>query len=170
MLTRVCEQLKRSGWKGVAYAVMAKVLRKPLTVAATVPGAPHPVLIRLRSSDVWTFDEIGGAWAFWVGAPDGAGSSANRVPAVTVQQLLADRGLERLDVLKVDIEGSEREVFSHSNEWIGQVRAVVVELHEGIAPGCGDACNLATRDFGHRWERGENLVVAREAHPWPVAS
>ncbi len=57
--------------------------------------------------------------------------------AVTVPQVMAEHGLTRVDLLKVDIEGAEAEVFNAAApEWLSGVRAIAVELH-------GDACERA---------------------------
>lgn len=254
MLTRMGHHLRRGGWRGVADAVVAKVLRRPVSTLVRVPGARRSVRVRLRTSDLWTYDEIferreydvplpadtrviidaganiglasvyfalrfpearilalepeeanfrllrrntepypniepiqaalwhhetrldledpeRGAWGYRVAERSQAGAepSGTQVAAVTVPGLLDARGLEHVDVLKVDIEGAEADVFAHAGAWIHRVRAVIVELHEDLAPGCSDAYEAAVADFPHRWTRGENQVAAREDHPWPAS-
>lgn len=51
-----------------------------------------------------------------------------RLPAKSLRQLIRERG--PFNVLIVDIEGSEREVFEHSADVLKESRLVVVELHE----------------------------------------
>ncbi|MGH7179629.1 MAG: FkbM family methyltransferase, partial [Tepidisphaeraceae bacterium] len=51
------------------------------------------------------------------------------IPVVTVGQLIERHGLHRIDLLKCDIEGAERELFDDCGQWIGRVRNLVVELH-----------------------------------------
>ena len=59
---------------------------------------------------------------------------APSVMAVDLATILRDSGAERISILKVDIEGSEAEVFSrHTDGWIDRVDNLVVELH-------GDRC------------------------------
>lgn len=42
-----------------------------------------------------------------------------------------------IDLLKLDIEGAEKEVFLHgSEEWLDQVDVIAVELHDRLEPGC----------------------------------
>lgn len=52
--------------------------------------------------------------------------------------LISELGLKQIDLLKVDIEGAEVELFGSDSldEWIGFVRAVMVELHEPFREGC----------------------------------
>ena len=51
-----------------------------------------------------------------------------KVPAVTIDQLLEHHGLSHVDLLKVDIEGGEKEVFANS-QFISRVGLVMIELH-----------------------------------------
>ena len=49
----------------------------------------------------------------------------------TIAQLKEQFNLATIDLLKVDIEGSERHVFSDSaSEWLGSVGAIAIELHD----------------------------------------
>lgn len=52
------------------------------------------------------------------------------IEVLTLPQLLEQRGASgSIDILKCDIEGSERELFEHCAEWIGRVRLLIIELH-----------------------------------------
>ncbi|MEM0984250.1 MAG: FkbM family methyltransferase [Planctomycetota bacterium] len=52
------------------------------------------------------------------------------VEGMTVPQLLESAGIEgEIDLLKCDIEGAEEELFADCRDWIGCVRAIVVEIH-----------------------------------------
>ncbi|MES3012299.1 MAG: FkbM family methyltransferase [Pseudomonadota bacterium] len=61
------------------------------------------------------------------------------VDAVDLGSLLAASGESRISILKIDIEGSEREVFaSNVGGWIDRFDNLVIELH-------GDECETAVR-------------------------
>jgi|tagenome__1003787_1003787.scaffolds.fasta_scaffold20706913_2 FkbM family methyltransferase len=54
--------------------------------------------------------------------------------AVDIGTLLSGSGADRISILKVDIEGSETEVFSKNYEgWIGKVDNLVIEIHDQAA-------------------------------------
>jgi len=100
-------------------------------------------------------------WAFRVceaETPEGG------LPAVTVEELMTRLGIEQLDLLKMDIEGSEREVFRTSASWIDRVNALIVELHDRLQPGCRDALEtaVAAKPFV-RHTSGEHEVLVRRA-------
>lgn len=75
---------------------------------------------------------------------------------------IAERnGSDTIDLLKLDIEGTELELFRHEvSGWLGRVRVLAVELHERYAPGCTEAFEraLAGRDHNHS-QSGQYEVV-----------
>ncbi|HZF69186.1 MAG TPA: FkbM family methyltransferase [Gemmatirosa sp.] len=101
------------------------------------------------------------AWAFYARSP--APGAAGGVPAVSVADVLAREGVERVGLLKIDIEGGEREVFAEGAEaWIDRVDQVAVELHEQWFPGCSAPFEalVAGRPFA-RTQLGEYTVLTR---------
>ena len=54
------------------------------------------------------------------------------VDVLTMNRLSAVAGLDRIDVLKCDIEGAEAELFADCRSWIGRVGAMVVECHTDV--------------------------------------
>ena len=51
--------------------------------------------------------------------------------ATDINTLLAESGSDAIDLLKIDIERSEVEVFARNFEpWLGRVRNLVIELHD----------------------------------------
>jgi FkbM family methyltransferase len=69
--------------------------------------------------------------AFRVEAADGSG-----IRAVTIPGIMEMAGASRIDLLKLDIEGAEREIFSEPTPWLSHVAVLMIELHDRIKPGC----------------------------------
>jgi FkbM family methyltransferase len=93
-------------------------------------------------------------WAFRVEEADGGG-----VDAVTVEDVLGTLGTDRIDLLKMDIEGAETEVMAHSASWIDRVGVLIVELHGREA-----ASTFFQAVGGRGFEtstQGENVVARR---------
>jgi FkbM family methyltransferase len=84
-----------------------------------------------------------------------------RVKAFTVPSLMRHMNWSQVDLLKVDIEGAEKEVFESSEGWIRCVEACMVELHDSIKPGCAKAFDRATADFAGRGTKGEAWIAWR---------
>jgi len=69
-----------------------------------------------------------------------------QVRAVTVRTLMRELRIPSIDLLKLDIEGAEKEVFE-SCDWIESVRTIALELHDRVKPGCRAAVQAAARSF-----------------------
>lgn len=83
-----------------------------------------------------------------------------------ITKLFNNMGLEFIDILKIDIEGAEKELFSENVEnWIDKVKVIILELHENIRPGCTDVVlsSLQKHHFELIIERGENLVYVNRS-------
>jgi FkbM family methyltransferase len=50
-------------------------------------------------------------------------------PSVTMQDLVETHRLDRIDFLKVDIEGTEFELLRRDELWLGRVRRIAAEVH-----------------------------------------
>ena len=95
-------------------------------------------------------DSSDSAWESRVLTP-GDGSLAT-VAAVTIQDIFARCPVNAIDVVKIDIEGAEKELFSSgSHSWLGHVRVLIVELHDRIKSGCTEAFERALE--GQRFTR-----------------
>jgi FkbM family methyltransferase len=114
-----------------------------------------------------------GYWAFRASdnEEDAAGEkSRGAVEGVTLDRVLADRGLNHIDILKVDIEGAEKELFESSGTWIDRVGAIVVEIHDYT--GCREAVYAATKNFAIEEHQGDTTIFMRQnyALPKPVVA
>ena len=151
------------------------------TIVALEPGAANFELLRrnIRQETrivsvreaLWCKDELvsmteeagDGAWALRV-AHHG---SAEPVRATTVTTLMQRLGLDRIDLLKLDIEGSEVEVFqSGAQDWLPYVEAIAVETHDRFRTGSRAAVLQACVDFAAR-EVGSETVFLERPRPRP---
>jgi len=89
------------------------------------------------------------------------GEKCHRINGMTVDGLMEKYGIQFIDILKMDIEGAEREVFLDPSRWIGKVDAMIIELHERFKSGCNQSVYNAANDFDDEWRQGQNLFLAR---------
>jgi len=129
---------------------------------------PYPAIVPVHAA-LWNFDgEIA------IGEPDtGASSfakwgfvarnegSGERVRAVTLGTLKRELNLDACELVKIDIEGAEQEVFADTR-WLAGTRCLMIELHDRFRPGCSEAVEAAMRGFS-RSQRGETTFYLREA-------
>ena len=83
------------------------------------------------------------------------------VPAVTIDGILEKFNLDRIDLLKLDIEGSESRVLANPERWIDRVDTIMVELHERFAPGCTEVYEQAVAQYTTKWDLGELVCASR---------
>ena len=73
--------------------------------------------------------------------------SGTPVRALTMPTLMREFQLDSIDLLKVDIEGAEKEVFQNCADWMPAVHGVVIELHDHMRPGCKSTVDAACQGF-----------------------
>ncbi len=83
------------------------------------------------------------------------------VDALTIDQLLAMAKTELIDILKLDIEGAEAELFCANYEnWLEKTNVIIIELHDRIREGCSDALYNATANHNfQKVERQEHVIL-----------
>jgi FkbM family methyltransferase len=59
---------------------------------------------------------------------------------ISVKTLMNKNGIQKIDLLKLDIESAEKELFEgRTDEWIPKVGQIVIELHDWMKPGCSSS-------------------------------
>lgn len=92
-----------------------------------------------------------------------AGGRGHRVPAVTLDGLASDKGLSRIDFLKMNIEGAERLAVAGIDWSAASIRHVAVSCHDYMADRGGDD-SMRTRAFVREWLLDHDFEV-RERRP-----
>ena len=89
--------------------------------------------------------------------------SSNAVQAVDVEELLNQHDLHHISILKIDIEGAEKELFENNPKWINRVDYMVIEMHDHIRMGSSQAVEKAVSDDMQLvCHQGENWIFARK--------
>ncbi len=98
-------------------------------------------------------------WAFRVA--EASERVVGGVDALTVSDLMTIVKRDRIDLLKLNIEGGEKELFEEGFEpWLGKVRTIMIELHDRFKEGCSTAYYAATSGYGFVHSQEGNLVVS----------
>ena len=101
-------------------------------VLATRNTASYPNC-RVVQAAVWSengsisYDPSGEEWSYTVGPGSASAES------LTIDALLKRMDLDRVDVLKMDIEGAEQQVLQAGGDWPERVGMIKVEIHRGYA-------------------------------------
>jgi FkbM family methyltransferase len=133
---------------------------EPSNYAALIKNAKqYPNIIPIRAA-LWSEDgevelcspapkfQDWGKWGFAV-------RSGRGCRAFTIHTLMQEMGVDGIDILKIDIEGAEREIFSDTG-WVDRVRLLAIELHDRTHPGCTAAVDAAA---GSRKKIQKELVT-----------
>src|SRR5690606_7889268 len=102
-----------------------------------------------------------GNWAFTVQKSDASVLNPKRTAGITMQTLLARWNLKRINILKIDIEGTEKKLFENNTEWLNSVDSIIIKLHNKAFPGTARNFYAATPDFKNEWSQGELTYVYR---------
>ena len=117
-----------------------------------------------RRTSVQILNATAPAWARQVAELTPNGSE--EIPAFSVADIMRMAGASRILIAKIDIEGSESELFRSSTEWMDITDLIVIELHDALAPGTGKSNaflrEVSLRRFDIMWH-GETLFCF--AHP-----
>jgi FkbM family methyltransferase len=86
------------------------------------------------------------------------------IHGITVEHIMKEYAIDNIDVLKIDIEGSEKEVFENSTQWINSVSVFFIELHDRMKRGCAQSFFNAIGHFDYEFLpeiHGDNIIVKR---------
>ncbi len=130
---------------------------KPLQAAIW----PEPIPLRINNPGEQKY-------AFQVG--EEGGPAERNIKGVTIAQLMAQLQAERIDILKLDVEGAEEQIFGSNFEpWLGNVNTIYIELHDWMKPGCGENFRTATARYNFAVsQRGEITILTRPPGDAPV--
>ncbi|WP_116809834.1 FkbM family methyltransferase [Steroidobacter cummioxidans] len=87
------------------------------------------------------------------------------IRAVSIADVMQLHGVDHIDILKMDIEGAELEVLSHSADWLSRVRNLLIELHDRYRPGCTAALESALSDYDYERSGHGHTVILRNIRP-----
>lgn len=85
------------------------------------------------------------------------------IEAVSVDFLIEKYNLKKIDLIKIDIETSEIQLFKKNYQnWIPKCKYIIIELHDRIEVGCSTSFFNAIHEClpNYKFEvRGENIII-----------
>lgn len=131
---------------------------------------PYHKITPIRSA-IWRADELihlvdeGYGERGFIVQSKGEGPS---MPGRSIDSLLKEFDFKTIDILKMDIEGSEKVIFeTNYDEWLRVTKCLIIELHDRMVPGCSKAVFTAINKHNFSMEvRGDNLIFYNQDFPW----
>lgn len=83
------------------------------------------------------------------------------VKAISIDELMTKYNVDYIDILKIDIESSEKELFAENFEkWLPKVRVILIELHDWMKEGCTRSVFKALVNYKFTMNfKGENVII-----------
>ena len=103
-----------------------------------------------------------GDWGFVVEECDKEDAETFR--ALSIADIMTQYQVDEIDILKLDIEGAEKEVFtSNYDRWLPKTKILIVELHDRMKAGCSSAFIKAMAQYNFTIHPlGENFICIRQ--------
>lgn len=112
-----------------------------------------------KTTNLEIIDDGDGEWQFYtIEVPEPTPTS---ISAICINDIMQQYGMPEVDMLKIDIESAEKEVFEgDTDKWLPKVKVLVVELHDRMKKGCTKALFKVLDKYEYSMEvMGENLVI-----------
>jgi FkbM family methyltransferase len=85
-------------------------------------------------------------WAFTV--EDSESENNGAITGISFSTLILQYHIRSIDLLKLDIEGSERALFNANHDlWIPFIKSMIIELHDWLDPECSDTFVSAVANY-----------------------
>ena len=87
-------------------------------------------------------------------------NTENAIKALSVYEIMKQQDWSTIDILKLDIEGTEKNIFEKNYEsWLPFVRVLIVELHDRMIEGSSEAVFNTISKYNFSKEiKGENHI------------
>lgn len=87
------------------------------------------------------------------------------IKAIAIEDLVTQH--EIIDILKLDIEGSEKALFEEGFEnWLPRTRAIIIELHDNMVPNCSETVYNTINKYNFTsFQKEENIIFINKDLP-----
>jgi len=101
-------------------------------------------------------------WGFQVGIDKTDNNDVKQlIKTISISKIMDDFNIDSIDILKIDIEGSEKEVFESNNDFIKKTNCIIIELHERLKKGCNKAFFKNVKMFDDIGIRKDNIYLSK---------
>ncbi|MCS5489028.1 FkbM family methyltransferase [Algoriphagus limi] len=98
------------------------------------------------------------SWGFRLNTTNSKGG--NKIESITIPDLITKYSINQIDLLKIDIEGAEYELFKYKAEtWLPYVRMIMLEVHDHIKEGCSSMIDGVVMSMGFSKFTSKELTI-----------
>ena len=111
-----------------------------------------------RSTHLKITNHHRGNWGFTVEETDK--NDEDSIQAVSIDELMKKYQLHHIDILKIDIEGSEQKLFeSNFEKWLPFVKVMVIEFHDATTKDCAKTFFKALEPYEYETKTHRESIV-----------
>jgi FkbM family methyltransferase len=92
--------------------------------------------------------------------------NSGNVNGLCIKHLIEELHIDFIDILKLDVESSEKYIFSENYEfWLPKCRLIIIELHDRIEKGCSETFFKSINKCFKNYETqisGENIIIINQ--------
>jgi FkbM family methyltransferase len=92
---------------------------------------------------------------------ESTGEKCGAIPGMTIQKIFEMSGFDSIDILKVDVEGAEVELFKGNTDWLKRVRWLAIEFHDESRKQCDFDALMARQGWKILDETSHTVVAGR---------
>lgn len=87
------------------------------------------------------------------------------IKAVSIDTIMQQAGINSIDILKLDIEGAEKELFAFNYaNWLPKTKMIILELHDFMKKGASKSVFAAISKYDFSFSMmGENIILTNNA-------
>ena len=112
-----------------------------------------------ESRELYLQDANAELWAFQYGLEN---KTSKKTKAYSVGDLMKDQNISSIDILKMDIEGAEKQIFAGETSWLNDVDTMFIEIHDRIVEGAGQQIFKVMSKFKYEFDvRFEYVIFDR---------
>lgn len=94
-----------------------------------------------------------------------ADETKDAIKAISIDTIMQTAGINTIDILKLDIEGAEKELFACNYEnWLPKTKMIIIELHDFMKKGASKSVFAAISQYDFSFSMmGENIILTNNA-------
>jgi FkbM family methyltransferase len=88
----------------------------------------------------------------------------NTFSSVSINDLMKQYAFNRIDILKMDIEGAEKEIFSSNYQyWLARTKIIVIDLHDHLRKDCSTTFYETLSQFNFEtYTKGGSIIAVNK--------
>lgn len=112
-----------------------------------------------KETDLLISNTVADSWGFRV--EECKEKYAETIPAYSLSYIMKKYSIQQIDLLKIDIEGTEKNIFEEDCDyWLSRTKTLIIETHDGIVKGSTKTLFRALEKYDyHCIPSGENFLI-----------